>query len=342
MYILKYFFLAFGFSNAFRPINNLLLRRPVNMSLKQLNTTIPDIKITAFQTTETKTNGFLRLIRYKNILPTFFLSASGAFINNPTPLVFLTPAFWTAAVTTISILSASMILNDLCDYNIDKINNARRPLVTGEVTKAEAVLYATGLLIIPQTLIPYMNIQTQSLTNIMIIIITLYTPILKKIPLIKNLTCAYVISFSVIYAGIATGSLETRNSALLSLAATFLFLGSFYSELLLDITDMEGDRQNNVNTIPVLIGKENTLRLSKFLLVLNRIFNIGIVSVLYNAIYSIPVFFIFRYLFNDFKELRESDYSKKLIIDTLNNTQTPMVMIILYYCLLSWLFSVFI
>ena len=336
MHIIKYVFLAFGFTNAFRPVNNLLLKRPVNTSLRNLNTSSQDIKITAFQTTEKKPNGFLRLIRHKNLLPTFFLSASGAWISNPDPSVFITPAFWVAATTTLSILSASMILNDLSDYDIDKINNPERPLVTGEVKKTHAILYATGLLSIPQLLIPYMNSPSKILTNIMVLIITLYTPVLKKIPFIKNITCAYVVSFSVIYSGIANGPLESQRSAILSLVSTFLFLGSLYNELLLDITDVDGDKQNKINTIPVLFGKENAWRLAKGLLVLNRVFNIVIVSVLYNVIYSIPVFFIFRYFLNDIDGVKASGYSKKNIINVLSKTQIPMVMVIVYYGILSW------
>ena len=34
---------------------------------------------------------------------------------------------------------------------------------------------------------------------------------------------------------------------------------SMYTELLLDITDVNGDKINGVNTLPVVLGKQNTI-----------------------------------------------------------------------------------
>ena len=51
-----------------------------------------------------------------------------------------------STINTILIMSSSIIINDLYDINIDKINNPNRPLVSGVVSKTEAIIYTLSLL----------------------------------------------------------------------------------------------------------------------------------------------------------------------------------------------------
>ena len=95
-----------------------------------------------------KKKGFLQIIRPKNILPTFMLAFSGGWIMNPSLLALLSnPSFTITSLNIVLIMSASMIINDLFDIEIDKVNHPSRPLVTGLVTKLEAVLYTFFLLL---------------------------------------------------------------------------------------------------------------------------------------------------------------------------------------------------
>ena len=99
------------------------------------------------QLIEKKRNGFLKIIRYRNILPTFLIFFSGGWIMCPSwVLLWTNIPFLVTSINTIFIMSASMIMNDLFDKDIDTFNMYRRPLVTGEVTKWEAVLYIFFLL----------------------------------------------------------------------------------------------------------------------------------------------------------------------------------------------------
>jgi heme O synthase-like polyprenyltransferase len=64
-----------------------------------------------------KSKNFLKLIRYKNILPTFLLSLTGGLLINPSKII--TPVFIVSVINTILIMSSSMVLNDIFDINID-------------------------------------------------------------------------------------------------------------------------------------------------------------------------------------------------------------------------------
>ena len=153
-----------------------------------------------------KTKSFLKLIRANNIAPTIFLSFTGGYIINPS-LIYLvkSPQFIASTLITTLIMALSMIFNDIFDIKIDKINNSNRPIITGEITKKTAFTYAAILFTLIQILnITFLPFSLQQITNFIIFITFIYTPILKKIPFIKNISCALLVSFSVIFNGLST------------------------------------------------------------------------------------------------------------------------------------------
>ena len=83
-----------------------------------------------------KIHSISQLTRSGNIIPTLLLSFSGGWIMNPSisNLIHSTP-FITSNINTVLIMSLSMILNDLFDIEVDKLNNPSRPLITGEISK---------------------------------------------------------------------------------------------------------------------------------------------------------------------------------------------------------------
>ena len=120
---------------------------------------------------------------------------------------------------------------------IDKINNSNRPIITGEITKKTAFTYAAILFTLIQILnITFLPFSLQQITNFIIFITFIYTPILKKIPFIKNISCALLISFSVIFNGMSTiyknSKINDKNFILLLITTKLIFFGSLYNELL--------------------------------------------------------------------------------------------------------------
>ena len=64
--------------------------------------------------------GFLKIIRHKNILPTFFLCFSGGWIMCPSWVgLWSNPHFLVTTIITILVMSTSMIINDLFDLDIE-------------------------------------------------------------------------------------------------------------------------------------------------------------------------------------------------------------------------------
>ena len=210
-----------------------------------------NLKINIINILNQKKKGLLQLIRYKNILPTLLLSITGGWIINPNLFtLFTNPLFLITSLNNVLIMSSSMIINDLFDIEIDRINFPTRPLVTGEVTTWEALLYIFFLLITTEFLsLHFLSSNLQFIMNTSILGVLLYTPIFKRIIFIKNIFCASIVSFSIFVSGLsATHTIIelNKNFDVLAITLSLTFLGSLYNELLLDIRDYEGDIYNNI------------------------------------------------------------------------------------------------
>jgi geranylgeranylglycerol-phosphate geranylgeranyltransferase len=158
------------------------------------------------------------------------LSISGGFIINPSIAVLIgSSKLITAATITQLIMWNSMIINDLFDMNIDKINSPNRPLITGEISKREAIISSSVLLGLSEFLnLRYLPISLHWVTHIANIIIIIYTPILKKIPFIKNISCAVLVSFANIFSGLTVSDnlylIDNEKLTILSISTLFIFL----------------------------------------------------------------------------------------------------------------------
>ena len=110
------------------------------------------------------------------------------------------------------------------------------------------------------------------------LLLFLYTPLLKKIILLKNITCASVVSSTVFLTCkcIINNSNSiinyNNNINLINITSKFLFLSSFYIELLLDIIDIHGDKENNIITIPNYFGAKKTLQFLSVIFISNLIY----------------------------------------------------------------------
>ena len=188
-------------------IKNILLLLSLSFNLfslsyifpKKINKSLFKIKNNNYQITQTekiknKKNNFMTLIRSENIFPTLLLSFSGGWIVNPSIYtLFNSTPFIVSIINTILIMSSSMIINDIVDINIDKINNPNKPLVNGSVKITEAIIYLFSLLFTAQLLsITYLPKKMQYITKLSILNILLYTPIFKKIIFLKNISCAFL------------------------------------------------------------------------------------------------------------------------------------------------------
>jgi len=222
-------------------------------------------------------------------------------------------------------MANSMIVNDLFDMSVDKINNPSRPLITGEIKPREAIAMFAAITAAAEVLtrqLPDPILRTYARSAMMTI--TLYTPIFKKIPFVKNVICCSLVAFSILFCG---STVSTNNPLPLLIAAQHVFAGSLHNELLLDIRDVEGDKAANIKTVPVLFGKMAAWKLARFVVIADILIIIRKMSY-----QSIPLLIATMPLLYNLYILRTRDFNKNSIIFAVKKTTLPLFISLLYLC----------
>ena len=343
MIIFIYFFsLHFYFGISYKTNRNLI------SNFKNISPTfisINSISLKSPKYFENKNRSFLKLIRANNIPATTFLCFSGGFIMNPSVRLFQNKYFWISTLLTNLIMSASMIINDIFDMEVDKINSPERPLITGEVSKKEAIRYTVGLLGLSEVLsMWYLPIRLQWIIHSATLFTLIYTPILKRILFVKNLSCATIVAFSLFFTGISSFDqqslilrdiLQNPRFHILYTAISLIFCGSFTNEILLDIRDSEGDAKQNILTIPNTFGKIPafyiayltwyiTILINTVKMAISR--NIVVGGILCTILYPQLVYLYLVY---------RRHLSNEAIQHYLKESNLTMISLLLYLCFLS-------
>ena len=279
----------------------------------------------------------MQLIRYENIWPTAVLSASGGWIANPSWRSLLhSPPFLASIGITLLVMSSSMIINDIIDVSVDRINNPNKPLANGSITRMEAFFYLITMLCAAEGLSFYYNpFALQRILHGVIWMTLLYTPILKKIPLVKNLTCAFLVSFSILFSGMASNPSFHRNVDLLKILFISLFYGSFHNEVLLDICDKEGDKQSGIYTLPVLFGVPFSIDFLLYWTHIVVLFNTFLMQRQYPLWIALfyPLFFVYPYI--HLLYIKYFDDSRPSLMKIVKKTNGVLFGLLLYMCLLA-------
>lgn len=163
------------------------------------------------------------------------------------------PRVWATAGATAAVALGSMAVNDYFDRAPDAVNAPHKPLPSGAVAPDGALLFAgalyaaafsVGACVDPAPL-RWLIAGSAGVTLV-------YTPVLKRIPLIKTASVAAVIA-----AAPAAGALAAAGLAGLPAvtpAVVFAFLAVASRELAMDAADARGDAAAGVATLAVLLG----------------------------------------------------------------------------------------
>jgi geranylgeranylglycerol-phosphate geranylgeranyltransferase len=171
-------------------------------------------------------------------------------------------------VASLLITAGTYIMNDLVDADLDRANGKKRPIPSGLVSKRQAWMFvalAFGAAVLLAT-ITFSPISMIIVTLMLAIGITYSSP---KIALMKRFVIKTV-SIAVFYIlcaflGITSAynlDLAMESPVLVAGVLLTLALMVFISSTLNDMGDVDGDRAAGRRTIPIVIGKENTIKLA--------------------------------------------------------------------------------
>jgi 4-hydroxybenzoate polyprenyltransferase len=156
---------------------------------------------------------------------------------------------------------AANTLNDVVDFKIDLINRPMRPLPSGFVQKRTALFMSISLFSIGTMLCLELS-ETAKVIGIVIAMpfMVIYTKFLKGIPLVGNITIAFILGLSFLFCGAAF-----NNMSPMWIPMILAFGLTLVRELVKDIADMDGDKSAGHKTFPITAGIEKAIQLSIFL-----------------------------------------------------------------------------
>ena len=257
---------------------------------------------------------YLKLIRYQNLLLLAFMQLLFRygflkFQNN----IVLSLSDWQyglLVLATILIAAAGYIINDIFDQETDYDNKKENVIASQIISEKSAYNLYFALNIISVCIGYYLAnvIQKPSFAGVFIIIsatLYMYATTLKQMIIIGNIIVALLLSFSVVIIGLfdLLPSTYIENQAKMGLLfsilidyAIFTFIINFIRELIKDMEDIEGDKNNGMNTLPIALGNAKTAKIASLLtsgallLLLAYIYKNMVVTKLY---YSVVYAFVF-------------------------------------------------
>jgi len=185
------------------------------------------------------------------------LTALGSFPPFPSVLLGFVWGFFLSG--------SAMILNDYFDIEVDRVNAPHRPLPSGLISPATAII-----LTIITTLIGLVSSLLISQAAVLLYIFfwvvgLLYNWKLKEMGLLGNLMVSSSVAITFILGGSIVGEQWNIAVWILSLMVFFINLGE---EIAADAMDIEGDIMRDVRSLALLIGRKKALRISVLLFVL--------------------------------------------------------------------------
>lgn len=248
-------------------------------------------------------NAFLRLVRIENLL---FIAGIQFLIKYALLVPFGVATalsglhFTLLVVATVSLAAAGYIINDLQDGVADQINKPKKVALTQLISEKSAYNYFIGFNVLGVAIGFYLSnyIERPALVAFFIGIsamLYIYSTFLKYILIVKNLTIAVLAALVLIVVGIfdLMPALTEANQGGLQVIfliildyAFFAFSLTFLREIVKDIQDMDGDKNADLKTLPIVLGVQRTVTISFVLGVLHIV---GVVYYIYQYLYKQPV-----------------------------------------------------
>ncbi|MHA2010026.1 MAG: geranylgeranylglycerol-phosphate geranylgeranyltransferase [Promethearchaeota archaeon] len=179
------------------------------------------------------------------------------------------------ALTYFFIAGSGMVINDIYDVEIDKINRPERPIPSGAITLSEAKylyvgVFALGIIIsILHSIIFNLQFLNVIIAAFFGFLGWVYAKWGKTSGFFGNIIVSISFSMGFIYGAIL-------NSSVVPLYIYFFFLNSIFSllsrEIIKGCEDVEGDKELGVNTLAIKIGLKRTPYLSMIFAFLSIVF----------------------------------------------------------------------
>ena len=244
---------------------------------------------------------YLKLIRYKNIIMIALMQLILLYGFLKLQNIDLALAIWQyflLIVSTVCIAAGGYIINNIFDTNTDLDNKPDDVVVGKSISESLAYNLYVAFTLTGVCIGFYLSnvIMKPSFLLFFIIpsaLLYIYATSLKQIMIVGNVVIASLLSFSIIVIGIfmiipATDEINKKEmSTVLSVLFDFAiiaFIINFIREIVKDLEDVIGDKNQEMQTLPIVFG---SFRTSKLVFVLSFVPIICILYYVYNYLFQL-------------------------------------------------------
>ncbi|MGZ7159421.1 MAG: UbiA family prenyltransferase [Methanobacterium sp.] len=192
-----------------------------------------------------------------------------------------------ACIVVFVVTGAGNSINDYFDYKIDAINKPRRPIPSGRISRNVAGIYSLSLFVIGIIVAFYTSFLLGMIAFLSSLLMIYYAYSLKRKLIIGNLSISFLTGLCFVFGGIAVGAIVTSIYL-----GFYAFLITMAREVVKDMEDVEGDREEEATTLPIIYGiKMSSIIAASFMIIASItgpvLYFVGIFNILY-----LPVLFI--------------------------------------------------
>lgn len=155
-----------------------------------------------------------------------------------------------AVLATILVSASANTWNDYLDIEIDRINQPKRPLPSGQVKPRNALIFSFILAGASLLIGFFISLPAFLLVLLSNFLLFIYSWRLKSTVLIGNLVVAFISGMSAVFGGVAAGN--PRPTLVLF---AIIFVSILGREVLKTMADYEGDLKESVRTISTVWGR---------------------------------------------------------------------------------------
>jgi geranylgeranylglycerol-phosphate geranylgeranyltransferase len=202
-----------------------------------------------------RVRGLVELTRPANAVAAGVLPVVGAFVALDAVGVADGVQIAVASAVTMLATGGGMAVNDYFDREIDRTNAPDRPIPRGAISPRGALLFSLvlflGAVVLTLGVLPPLAL---AIAVVNLLALVTYTELFKGLPGVGNALVAYLVGSAFLFGGAAVGA-PGASAVLAALAA----LSTFAREVIKDIEDVAGDREEGLNTLPIAVGERRAL-----------------------------------------------------------------------------------
>ena len=218
---------------------------------------------------------FLKVIRFKNLLMLALMQLVfryGFLAMQDIKLALQDWQFILLVISTVCIAGGGYVINNILDTGTDLYNKPNQVVVGTKISETAAYNIYIALTITGVAIGFYLsNVINQPSFAILFVSIAatlyLYASSFKRYLLVGNILIAILLSISVLIVGIFDlfPAITTENRAIMATLfkvlidyAVFAFMINLLREIVKDLEDVNGDYNQGINSLPIVLGVSRT------------------------------------------------------------------------------------